>query len=75
MKTSTRPAATFVTVVIAASALFGASSAAVPNIAARHMVATSPGTSLDRTAGRRLFAITPAGDVAQSQTARRRLVS
>ena len=50
MKTYARPATTFVTVVLAVSALFGASAASVPSIAAKHLLG---GVAVHRTAGRR----------------------
>lgn len=70
-----RPATLFVTVVLALTALIGASSASVPNVAAKRMLATSSSKLLDDTASRRrLLAIAPSGDVAQQQATRRRVL-
>jgi hypothetical protein len=76
MKNFTRPATTFVTVVLAVSALVGTSSAAIPNLASRHMLARSPSSLLDNTAGRRLLlAIDSAGDAMQQEAVRARVLS
>jgi hypothetical protein len=68
LKRSTRPATLFVTIVIAVSALFGATSAPVPTTAARRMLATSPTTSIHQATGL-------GNQVAQNETTRRRVVS
>ena len=52
LKRSIRPGTLFVTIVVAVTALFGATSAPVPTTAGRHMLATSPSTSLDRATSR-----------------------
>ena len=76
MKNFTRPATTFVTVILAVTALVGTSSAAVPNVAARNMLARSPSSLLDATTGLRwLLAIDSASDRGPQEATRRRVLS
>jgi hypothetical protein len=74
MKRFTRPATAFVTVVLAVTALVATSSAAMPNVASRNMLARSPSSLTDTTAGlRRLLAIDSAADIGQQVAARGRV--
>jgi hypothetical protein len=68
--------ATIVTIVLALSALVGASSASAPTVAARHQLARSPSTLLDATSSRRhLLAVDSAGAAGQQVAARRLVLS
>jgi hypothetical protein len=68
--------ATIVTIVLALSALVGASTTSAPAVAARHQLARSPSTLLDATSSRRhLLAVDSAGAAGQQVAARRLVLS
>ena len=75
MKTIVRPATIFFTVVIALTALLGASAQAVSTTAGRHMVATAPRTLLDVTSStKRMLAIESTIELGQQVAARQRVL-